>query len=330
MTPETKPAGVLLGDQGAYCCVCHIHVPSQDVRSLGGRSFCERHYHLALDATEPSFWRMGIIESLLLAGFVGLCAFLFRDGQIEATLPIAVIMSVIPALLFSIYIYRQDRVEPEPITMVAGVFFLGALMGAGIVDPLTISIAGSDLWSDPPSGSSFFLTVGTTGILTALSTYLVVRYTVYLTDEFDEPVDGVIYGAAASLGLATAMNVDFVTSHRDIVPVAVASTISAMTLAHVALGVAVGLGLGHARFVARRAQLWLFGACFFGAIFHGTIHELLVLAGATRGNFRPFTTFVIVLVLGLIVLISAHYATMRFARALLEGEGLEDAVKGES
>ena len=40
--------------------------------------------------------------------------------------------------------------------------------------------------------------------------YAVVRFTVYSTAEFDERMDGIVYGTAAGLGIATMLNINFI------------------------------------------------------------------------------------------------------------------------
>ena len=174
---------------------------------LAGRPFCERHHALALEATEVHWSRAGLVETGLLAGFIGLVSWIFGGTPLPTGFDLGIGLAIIPALIFLVFVYRQDRVEPEPLHLVAGVFVLGGLLGWSVVDPLGDWLVGLDSWQHRSEIGSWVASVGVRGTLAVFFAYLAVRYTVYLTDEFDEPVDGIIYITAAMLGLATATNV---------------------------------------------------------------------------------------------------------------------------
>ena len=63
---------------------------------------------------------------------------------------VLVVLAVIPAVILMIYIYAKDKVEKEPIGMLVGLFFLGALvlvlffvfiLGHFVQSPLPKSVA---------------------------------------------------------------------------------------------------------------------------------------------------------------------------------------------
>jgi hypothetical protein len=78
-------------------------------------------------------------------------------------------------------------------------------------------------------------------------------------DAFDEPMDGIVYGVAASLGFAALENVGYVLA-TDLLG-AGASTAAARAVtavpAHAAFGVLMGACIGVAKFAGHRQRFWL-------------------------------------------------------------------------
>ena len=111
-----------------------------------------------------------------------------------------------PAFLWLGFFYLQDRHEPEPKHFVLGVFLLGGFVAAPVAAdlparPLPAWERRAHHRRDVILPRSLPL-----GLAQELAKYLVVRYSVYLSDEFDEPLDGIIYMTAAGIGFATAEN----------------------------------------------------------------------------------------------------------------------------
>lgn len=299
------------------CCVCHDFFAPADVKWIGGRSFCERHHALALEATETHWSRAGLIETALVVGFIGVVSLVFGSDALPTGEATGLALALVPAGLFLLFVYRQDRIEPEPVHMVLGIFALGILLGHGLIDPIGEALM-DDGWRHRSSIGSWVASIGIGGTLSIFAAYLAVRYTVYLTDEFDEPVDGIVYATAASLGLATAANMDFVAHHEGVLPVAGATLMASTTLIHVAAGVVLGYGMSRARFDPEEGQRVLTAAFIASVFLHGVLHELVVLTGTMRGDFEPMLAFALVAVLAALVLAGAHRITVLFARQALE------------
>ena len=299
------------------CCVCHDFFAPADVKWLGGRSFCTRHHELALEATETNWSRAGLIETALVVGFIGLVSLVFGSEALPTSEAMGLALALVPAGLFLLFVYRQDRIEPEPVHMVLGIFALGILLGHGLIDPIAESLM-EDGWRHRSTLSAWVSAIGIGGALSTFAAYLAVRYTVYLTDEFDEPVDGIVYATAASLGLATASNMDFVAHHEGVLPVAGATLMASTTLIHVASGVVLGYGMGRCRFDPDEGQRVLAAMVLASAVLHGVLHELVMFAGTMRGDFEPMLAFAIVAVLAAAVLAGSHRITVLFARRALE------------
>ncbi|MEI6842173.1 MAG: PrsW family glutamic-type intramembrane protease [Methanomicrobiales archaeon] len=108
------------------------------------------------------------------------------------------VLAVVPAVLLLVYVYHKDRYEPEPKYLVAKVFLLGALsvLPAGILEM--------------PFPPGLFSSAVVAPVVEEGLKFCVVYFTVYKLAEFDEPMDGIVYAAAAGLGFAAVENIFYV------------------------------------------------------------------------------------------------------------------------
>lgn len=110
-------------------------------------------------------------------------------------------ISLGPGIFWLIYLYKKDRLEPEPKELVIKVFFLGLLAA--------IPIALAETFF---SFSHFWLLVLVAPVIEEYGKYLVVRNYAYPNAEFDEPMDGIVYASAAALGFASIENLGYIYS----------------------------------------------------------------------------------------------------------------------
>jgi hypothetical protein len=170
-------------------------------------------------------------------------------------IPFTVAAAVVPSLLLIWFFHSRDA-NPEPARVVWATFGLGILtvfpvllvalpIGValrGIEDPLVLGLNEAFLTAAVPE--EFFK-------------FLVVWLYCSRHREFDEPMDGVIYGALASLGFATFENVLYV-AHGG-TGVAVMRALTAVP-GHAFMGAIMGYFVGQARFApARRGALMATG-----------------------------------------------------------------------
>lgn len=104
-------------------------------------------------------------------------------------------LSMAPGIFWLWFFYKRDRLEPEPRIFVILVFLLGMLSA---VPAFVLEL--------PFQGFTFLSLVIVAPVVEEVLKFLSVRFTIYMHDEFDEPMDGIVYGAAAALGFASAEN----------------------------------------------------------------------------------------------------------------------------
>jgi RsiW-degrading membrane proteinase PrsW (M82 family) len=154
---------------------------------------------------------------LLIGGLVGfvLIAWLVElvvdiDDAVHLGTVFAAVMAGIPAILWLGFFSLMDRHEPEPKQLVAGVCVLGALIAAPLADvvqshavpPLALAVHGLS----PFAIDRVIHAVLIAGLAQEMCKYAVVRYTIYMSREFDEPMDGIVYMMACGTGFAVWVN----------------------------------------------------------------------------------------------------------------------------
>lgn len=194
------------------CCVCQQPV-ADDAPRLGNRAYCARHYARAA-RSRPSVWRSGGIQILGLVLFAAVVALLAGGDRLtlagSGLVLVGVVLALVPAALWLAFFYAQDRLEPEPKTYVLGVFVLGALLASAVAIPVVRDLFRVQDWLDRSPVVNLLGSILVVGFVQEFLKYAAVRYSVFPLPEFDERTDGILYGTAAGLGMATMLNIHYV------------------------------------------------------------------------------------------------------------------------
>lgn len=246
---EGQPPGA--GQPPVNCVVCDRPITSGRVHWLGGRAYCDRHYSNATQGGRGHWPATGV----LVAGLVVLALVMLAIGPRisdalgkDALVAVGLILAILPVVLWLGVFYIQDRLEPEPKAYVLGMVVLGALLAGTIGEPLRRDFFELPKWQPENWFYSIVVHSLIQGAIQALLVYLAVRFTVYLSSEFDERADGVIYGTAVGLGFATLLNFYYVFDHRGLQLDVGTSRIIVVALVQAALGGLIGYGLGQVKF----------------------------------------------------------------------------------
>ena len=120
---------------------------------------------------------------------------------------ITLLLTIIPSILILLYFFLSDRFK-EPKGTIALIFFLGILicLPAGIINGFMNDNFndGSDL--SEKLYSSFLGPAWAEELLK----FVILYFVVLRRNEFNEPMDGLVYGVAVSLGFATYENYTYV------------------------------------------------------------------------------------------------------------------------
>jgi RsiW-degrading membrane proteinase PrsW (M82 family) len=108
------------------------------------------------------------------------------------------VLAIAPAVFILWYVYRKDYYEPEPLRLVVLVFLLG---GLSVIPAAVIEY---------PFPTGMITSSVVAPFVEEMIKFCVVFFFVYHLPEFDEPVDGMVYAAAAGLGFAAVENIFYV------------------------------------------------------------------------------------------------------------------------
>ncbi len=169
------------------------------------------------------------------------------------TLEFTIIGATLPSLVLLRYFYKNDR-YPEPSKVLMVTFGLGVL----ITVPVGLWAALIDQFGPQqasPMITAFYTAFFVAAIPEEFFKYAVISCYSAKNKAFDEPMDGVVYGATASLGFATLENILYVADGGWTVAIIRAFT---AVPAHACWGAIIGYYVGQARFnTDRKSPLWL-------------------------------------------------------------------------
>ncbi|GIN60715.1 protease PrsW [Robertmurraya siralis] len=175
---------------------------------------------------------------------------------------------IAPGLAILSYFYLKDEYESEPVAFVFRAFVYGALLVFPIMFIQYVLEVENLVQSEIIH--AFF----STSLLEEFFKWFILIYTVYQHIEFDEPYDGIVYGAAVSLGFATAENIFYLLGNgleyamgRALLPVS----------SHALFGVIMGYYLGKAKFNQTSKAKWFIFSLLLPFLLHG-IYDFILLS----------------------------------------------------
>ncbi|PLS16372.1 PrsW family intramembrane metalloprotease [Bacillus sp. M6-12] len=188
-----------------------------------------------------------------------------------------------PGLALLSYFYLKDQIETEPLSVVGRAF----LFGAFLVFPLMFIqyVMETENVFDSNLASAFIQS----GLLEEFFKWFILFYAIYNHADFDEPYDGIVYGAAVSLGFATLENVLYLVANgvehafgRAVLPVS----------SHALFGVIMGYYLGKGKFSSQgMKKKFLLLAFIIPVLLHGTYDFILLTQEFWLYMILPFMIF---------------------------------------
>lgn len=174
---------------------------------------------------------------------------------------------IAPGLALLSYFYLKDQYGSEPLSTVFKTFMFGALL----VFPIMFIQYVLDV--EQIFQSSLVNAFLSTSMLEEFFKWFILFYVVYQHADFDEPYDGIVYGAAVSLGFATLENIFYLVAHglehaigRALLPVS----------SHALFGVIMGYYIGKGKFTATSKHKWIMLSLFLPFMLHGIYDYILI------------------------------------------------------
>lgn len=219
--------------------------------------------------------------------------------------------AALPSLFWLWLVLRHDRPQPEPLAWVAACFFSGAL---AVLPALPIEDALSFIAFETRPASFgegsvaailwqlFFPVVVVEEVVKFLAFLLPMIFCRHL----DEPLDGIVYGAAAGLGFAAAENYLYLLRHPGSEWVLLGLRSSTAVLLHLGTTAWIGMAFAKVRLGFPRPFARLVGWIAVALLFH-TVYDLVAELGAAGSGWARGGMVLLGLVLvALLVLLSAR------------------------
>jgi len=224
---------------------------------------------------------------------------------------VSLLLAIIPAAIWLAVFYSVDRVEPEPKQYVIGVAVLAALIAASIGQPLINGFFNVSEWIGTDTISEILGSILIIGFIQAFLIYATVRFSIFYSSEFDQRIDGVVYGSAAGLGYAAMLNIITVVSSGgiDLGAGVIRIVVTQMVLG--ALGALLGYFLGRDKFDKERVW-WMSVGLVLAAVLYGLYSWLsgeitqaginLSSSGVTTSGYNPWPSLILGTIFAVVVL----------------------------
>lgn len=178
-----------------------------------------------------------------------------------------ILLALAPGIFWLWFFARRDLYQPEPLKLIALTFFLGMVSTVPAVLLEALFLGKSPAVGGMPDPTSLAVTMlFVVGPVEEAVKFASVRLGPFRTRYFDEPADGLVYSAAASLGFASVENLGYILTFGPAVML-VRAPLS--TLAHVVFGSIWGYALGAQAQPRPGGALMVIAALSVAAAVHG-------------------------------------------------------------
>ncbi|MCK4358792.1 MAG: PrsW family intramembrane metalloprotease [Candidatus Cloacimonetes bacterium] len=215
---------------------------------------------------------------------------------------------LVPCVLWSIFFYLQDRIEPEP-TVYVIVAFLAGMAGFTLIGlPLEKTFFQLNEWMYKSTGLLVLGSIFVNGAITSFLFYILIRYCFYPSREFDEPVDGMIYGAFIGSGFAMVKSLNYLSAYPDYSLFVIAYTATKNILIYASIASLIGYFLGKAKFAKKRTNIVSIVGFMLGTVLIGLYHILneIVMTAQRVGNIF-LLSFILSLLFAIIILAIVYF-----------------------
>lgn len=191
---------------------------------------------------------------------------------------ILIALAILPSLVIGYWIYLQDRYEKEPFNLLFKAFVVGC---ASTIPAMLLQYQFQDLEDGDSLMATAIFAFAVVGFTEELSKFLLLRFFIYPNDEFNEPMDGIVYAVMVSMGFATVENLIYVLTNDGGINTAIGRAFTAVP-AHAAFAILMGSYIGLAKFVPERRNYYMFIGLGLAIFFHG-LYDFFLLQKVYQG-----------------------------------------------
>ena len=163
---------------------------------------------------------------------------------------VSLLFALLPAIILMVLIYRQDKVEREPVGLLVRLVLFGgvSVIAAGLLEGVLISVLGIFIQNQYSIIFRFIEYFIIVAVVEEGCKYIVLRST-WNETSFNYRFDAVVYGVASALGFAAAENIMYV--FRLGIGVAPVRAITAIPLHCIC-----GIFMGHYYGMSKSCERW--------------------------------------------------------------------------
>ena len=211
---------------------------------------------------------------------------------------ILLMLALLPAVLLTVYIYKKDRLEREPVQLIVRLLALGAFscLPASALE-LGISKLIASLGLQNPYFSVFLESFAVAALCEELMKYYFLKRTTWRSATFDYQFDAIVYAVSVSLGFAALENVLYVMQSG--VATGLMRAVTSVP-GHAIFGVFMGYFYGWAKYAEQRgraseAREYLALSVLVPLLLHGVYDFLAFSMGLSQLWMIPFMLFLAML-----------------------------------
>jgi protease PrsW len=200
---------------------------------------------------------------------------------------LTVTAAVLPAIILVVYFWKSDRF-PEP----PGVLFVTFLLGIFSIIPaalIALPFQMGLVFMENPYLYGIYQAFFVAAIPEETAKFLIIFYYCYKHHAFDEAMDGLVYGATASLGFAALENILYVSNYGYSVAITRALT---SIPCHAFFGMFIGYYLGVYKLAEVKKRSIILKGMAIAILLHGIYDvPLLMLNRIRQMNYPSTSTF---------------------------------------
>jgi len=178
------------------------------------------------------------------------------------------LITILPSILIVTFFVKSDRF-PEPPSQIIKLFFFGILL---CFPAFYLNTALGDIYASRGISEALISSFLTAAPVEEILKFTVLYSLVYKMKDFNEPIDGLVYGVVVSLGFATLENIYYVyvlSDYFDMTSKALAITRSFSAIpAHGIFGATMGYFFMKYSFISKKNNLAL--CMIVPILLHGT------------------------------------------------------------